>query len=125
MNIITNPVKAIKAKCMDCCCGSTKEVQICPCTDCALWPFRSGKNPYRKKIELSDEQMEVRLLLAKFPRSLLSKELPKVMWILALKWQKTGAGMVSLTVPAPVLFMFLYIISPQRLKTHKKPQLVW
>lgn len=60
MNKITNPIKAIKAKCMDCCCGSLKEVRICPCTDCALWPFRSGKNPYRKKIELSDEQMEVR-----------------------------------------------------------------
>ncbi len=48
---ITNPVKAIRAKCLDCCCGSQ-----CPCTDCALYPFRFGKNPYRQKRELTPEQ---------------------------------------------------------------------
>lgn len=52
---ITNPVKAIRAKCLDCCCGQQNEVKLCPCTDCVLYPFRMGKNPYRK-LNLTDEQ---------------------------------------------------------------------
>ena len=53
---ITNPVKAIRAKCLDCCCGSSNEVELRTCTGCALYPFRRGKNPYRKKHELSEKQ---------------------------------------------------------------------
>jgi hypothetical protein len=41
------PMKAIRAKCMDCSCGSHKEVSLCPCTDCALYPYRFGHNPAR------------------------------------------------------------------------------
>lgn len=52
---ITNPVKAIRAKCLDC-CGSSNEVKLCPCADCALYPFRLGRNPYRTKRELTPEQ---------------------------------------------------------------------
>ena len=54
-----NPVKAIKEKCLDCCCGQKKEVEECPMTDCALHPFRLGKNPYRtprKPREITAEQ---------------------------------------------------------------------
>ena len=40
--MITNPVKAIRAKCLDC-NYTSNEVDLCPCTDCALWPFRHGK----------------------------------------------------------------------------------
>ena len=40
---ITNPVKAIRAKCMDCCCGSTAEITNCTVTGCSLYPFRFGK----------------------------------------------------------------------------------
>lgn len=47
---ITNPVKAIRAKCLDCCCGSSNEGELCTCTGCALYPFRRGKNPYRKNM---------------------------------------------------------------------------
>ena len=54
--IITNPVKAIRAKCLDCCCGQANEVKLCPCSDCPLYPFRFGKNPYRQKRELTEEQ---------------------------------------------------------------------
>lgn len=54
---ITNPVKAIRAKCLDCCSGSVNEVKLCPCETCALWPFREGKNPYRKKYERTPEQI--------------------------------------------------------------------
>ena len=39
------PVKAIRAKCLDCCCGSPSEVRLCPCTDCQLYPYRMGRNP--------------------------------------------------------------------------------
>jgi len=55
----TNPVKAIREKCLDCCCGSSQEVKMCVITDCALFPFRMGNNPYRKKREISPEELEV------------------------------------------------------------------
>lgn len=41
-------LKAIRLKCLDCCCGSATEVKLCPAQACALWPFRLGKNPNRK-----------------------------------------------------------------------------
>lgn len=53
---IKSPVKAIRAKCLDCCCGQQLEVKLCPTEKCALWPFRFGKNPYRAKRELTEEQ---------------------------------------------------------------------
>lgn len=53
---ITNPVKAIRAKCLDCCCGNSNEVKLCPAEECALHPFRFGKNPYRAKREMTEEQ---------------------------------------------------------------------
>lgn len=58
MKEITNPVKAIRAKCIDCMRGQAAEVQLCTCTDCALYPFRMGKNPYRQKTsrEFTPEQ---------------------------------------------------------------------
>ena len=63
---ITNPVKAIRAKCLDCCCGSRSEVELCTCDSCPLYPFRFGKNPYRSVRKLSDEQrMELAGRLAK------------------------------------------------------------
>lgn len=53
--IITSPAKAIRAYCLSC-IGSSHEVKLCPIEDCALWPFRFGRNPYTKKRELTDEQ---------------------------------------------------------------------
>lgn len=56
---ITNPLKAIREKCLDCCGGNAYEVRVCTAGDgCSLYPFRFGKNPYRAKRELSDEQRE-------------------------------------------------------------------
>ena len=52
----TNPVKAIREHCLDCCGGSALEVQTCTVTKCALHPFRLGKNPYRTKREYTPEQ---------------------------------------------------------------------
>ena len=54
-----NPLRAIRAKCLDCCGGSPAEVRECEITHCDLHPYRMGKNPFRKKRELSDEQREV------------------------------------------------------------------
>ena len=44
------PIKAIRAKCLDCCCGQRNEVVVCPCADCPLYPYRFGKNPNRAGI---------------------------------------------------------------------------
>lgn len=41
------PMKAIRLKCLDCCCGSSTEVKLCPAPDCTLWVYRSGHNPAR------------------------------------------------------------------------------
>jgi len=49
------PLKAIRAKCMDCMCEQPKEIKLCPITDCSLYPFRFGKNPNIKR-EYTDEQ---------------------------------------------------------------------
>lgn len=42
------PLKAIRAKCIDCCCGQMYEVTKCVCDDCPLWEYRMGHNPARK-----------------------------------------------------------------------------
>jgi len=52
---LKSPIKAIRAKCLDCCCGQKEEVKLCPATSCPLYPFRLGKNPFRKR-EMSEEQ---------------------------------------------------------------------
>jgi hypothetical protein len=46
----TTPIKAIRKKCLDCCCGSAKEVDLCSDTECPLYPYRLGKNPARAGI---------------------------------------------------------------------------
>lgn len=38
-------MKAIRAKCLDCSCGSATEVRKCVCTSCPLWPLRMGVQP--------------------------------------------------------------------------------
>jgi hypothetical protein len=42
-----SPMRAIRAKCLDCSGGSKKEVELCQVKDCPLWCFRSGRNPPR------------------------------------------------------------------------------
>lgn len=38
------PVKAIRAKCLDC-NGTTNEVKLCATTGCPLWAWRFGMRP--------------------------------------------------------------------------------
>ena len=52
----TNPVKAIREFCIDCCGGSRETVKNCPSVRCSLYPFRLGKNPFKQKRELTEEQ---------------------------------------------------------------------
>jgi hypothetical protein len=60
------PLKAIRLKCLECCAESSNEVKVCHMKDCPLWAFRFGKNPYRVKRQLTDEQKEkLRKQLAK------------------------------------------------------------
>jgi hypothetical protein len=73
---LQSPVKAIRAHCIDCSGGSSNEVEKCVMTDCPLYPFRFGVNPFNsrtgKKKELTDEQRaEMR---ERFEKNVLKKE---------------------------------------------------
>lgn len=46
----TTPLKAIRLKCLDCCCGAAHEVKLCAADNCPLYLFRLGKNPNRAGI---------------------------------------------------------------------------
>ena len=38
-------LKAVRAKCLDCCCGNASEVRKCLSTACPLWPLRMASVP--------------------------------------------------------------------------------
>ena len=50
------PMKAIRAKCIDCSGGSSNEVKLCAIPDCPLYPYRLGRHPFRATRVLTDEQ---------------------------------------------------------------------
>lgn len=52
------PMKAIRAKCLECSCGSSNEVRLCEVTTCPLYDFRFGKKPSAKTNEILDEDIE-------------------------------------------------------------------
>ena len=54
---IKKPLKAIRAKCLDC-STTSDEVKHCRCVSCALHPFRFGKNPYLPKRVMTPDQKE-------------------------------------------------------------------
>lgn len=41
-----SPVKAIRAKCVDCSGGNDAEARKCVAFKCPLWPFRMGVSPF-------------------------------------------------------------------------------
>lgn len=43
-----SPLKALRLRCLDCCCFQQNEVKLCTATRCPSWPFRMGKNPWRQ-----------------------------------------------------------------------------
>jgi hypothetical protein len=58
---ITSPVKAIRAKCLDCSGDSAKEVKLCTVETCPLHPFRFGKNPFHKGRKLTEQEKRERV----------------------------------------------------------------
>lgn len=56
MEYKTNPVKAIREKCLECSNGQPSEVKYCPVEKCPLYPFRLGKNPFRQKREMTEDE---------------------------------------------------------------------
>ena len=62
-----SPLQAIRAHCLDCCGGSSREVAGCMALRCPSWPFRMGSNPWRAP--RSDEQRQaMRIAVAVSPR---------------------------------------------------------
>lgn len=53
---VRTPMKAIREKCLECCCGSAFEVKLCTVEKCPLYAFRFGHNPYLKPREYTEEQ---------------------------------------------------------------------
>src|SRR5882724_3318681 len=43
-----SPLKALRARCLDCCAQQPKDVALCPAVGCPSWPFRMGSDPWRK-----------------------------------------------------------------------------
>lgn len=43
--VLLTPLKAIRAKCLECCCGQTAEVRACRIVACVLHPYRMGHRP--------------------------------------------------------------------------------
>ena len=37
------PIRAIRAKCLDCSNWSVKEARECPVKTCPIWPYRMGR----------------------------------------------------------------------------------
>lgn len=54
------PMRAIRAKCIDCMCGNKAEVRRCPCENCSLWAFRMGHRArvYNYTTEESDDEKQ-------------------------------------------------------------------
>jgi hypothetical protein len=48
----------IREECIDCSGGSIHEVKLCVIPECPLYPFRFGKNPFRKRRKLTDQQRQ-------------------------------------------------------------------
>lgn len=47
-----SPLRALRLKCLDCCNDSAQEVRLCTAVDCPCWPFRMGKNPWRRPLTI-------------------------------------------------------------------------
>ena len=50
-----SPLRAIRAKCIDCCGGQLYEVNKCAIDTCPLWAFRRGHRP-KAQIPQEDAQ---------------------------------------------------------------------
>ena len=53
--LYSTPIKAIRAKCLECSNGQTKEVRECPCHSCPCYPYRMGRRPDQATIDTLKE----------------------------------------------------------------------
>jgi len=51
------PLKAIRATCIDCCCGNSAEVSACPGTTCPIWPWRFGSGVRARRIVAQEREL--------------------------------------------------------------------
>lgn len=52
------PIKAIRAKCLECCNGQVKEVRFCPIKKCALYEYRFGHRPKGEETTAEDDSIK-------------------------------------------------------------------
>ena len=62
------PLKAIREKCLDCCGYKYSEVRECHITDCPLWAYRMGKNPFHQR-NMTDGQKQVAIQRFREPKN--------------------------------------------------------
>lgn len=55
-----SPIKSMRANCLECMGNSSQAVKECASSNCHLWPYRLGIDPWRKKVELSEQQKKDR-----------------------------------------------------------------
>lgn len=48
------PIRAIRAKCLECCNGQRKEVRECAFVSCPLYEYRMGHRPKGEEISIDD-----------------------------------------------------------------------
>ena len=58
--------KAIKAKCLDCCCGQMSKVRNCLVISCPLYNFRNGHNPFSKRTMSEDQKIAAKIRMQKY-----------------------------------------------------------
>ena len=52
------PIKAIRVKCLDCCCNQPQEVRLCIDEECPLWEYRMGHRPKEDKLPAEVKKTE-------------------------------------------------------------------
>lgn len=60
------PMKAIRAKCLDCCCWQPREVRLCTAEKCPLYPYRMGRRPKNDELLNEENSIEKTLDSAQF-----------------------------------------------------------
>lgn len=51
-----SPLKALRAKCIDCSGGNSAEVRKCTAVFCDLWPYRMGFGPYHARASVTETE---------------------------------------------------------------------
>jgi len=55
---LLTPLKAIRSQCLGC-CGSSKEVALCPVTQCPLWPYPFGSRGRARRIVAEERSRDL------------------------------------------------------------------